>query len=37
MKKLVALAAAAAGLVWAIGQKRKSTPQNTWADGTDRV
>ena len=37
MKKLVAVAAATAGLVWAVAQKRRTKPADPWAGGTDRV
>lgn len=37
MKKIIALGLTAAGLLWAVGQHRKSAPVDTWAAGTDPV
>jgi|GEM_PF-6626220 len=37
MKKIVAVAVAAAGLLWALGQRKSPARSTTWAEGTDAV
>ncbi len=37
MKKIITLGLTAGGLLWALGQRRRSAPVNTWAAGTDPV
>ncbi len=37
MKKVVGVALAAAGLLWALGQRKAPARSTTWADGTDAV
>lgn len=37
MKKIIALALAVAGVVWAVSKSRGDEPQDVWAEQTDKV
>jgi hypothetical protein len=37
MKKIIALALAAAGVFWALGRSKKKNPTDTWAAASDKV
>ena len=37
MKKILALALAAAGALWAVKKSRPSRSKDVWADATDQV
>ena len=37
MKKIVAIGFAAVGVLWTLGQRKKSATVDTWAAGTDSV
>jgi len=37
MKKFIALGLAAAGVLWALGQSKKSPATDSWAAASDKV
>jgi len=37
MKKIIAIVAAAVGILWARGRRRTSGDSSSWAEGTDTV
>ena len=37
MKKILLLALAAAGVLWALGKRTGETPTDTWSAATDRL